>query len=219
MKNFIKEYLNIIAFAITGFVFVLTSFYLVINYYHSDELKNYIYISENDSRLLKYRETMDKIKTNLNNYKRTNYKYEKIYQNLSTCYNVMTDKELYYNIETNRFYTPNDIYRLGGKYQSKITNICWALHLSSINNSDNPTDIVSVAPFVEKSVNSTNKKLTNALMEIQNNSSYFFTTQVTSSTVRDYLKSDYDMIVDSYQEFADVILNLSEMISKGGNNG
>ena len=59
----------------------------------------------------------------------------------------------------------------------------------------------------------------NALEEIHNNSSYFFTTKVASTTIRNYLRSDYNIIVDSYQDFANIILNLSELINKGGNNG
>ena len=222
MKKFIKEYLNIIACAIIGFVFVLTSFYLVMNYYHSDEIKNYIYVGETDGKLAEYKTTIDKIKTNLNNYtkvRKTNNQYERIYQDLSTCTNVMTEQGLLYTMEVNRYYTPYDIYKLGGNFQSKALNTCWALHLSSLSDEKNPDDIKNIAPFVSNHVKLITKNTSNALEEIQNNSSYFFTTKVTSTTIRNYLQSDYSMVVDSYQEFADIVLNLSEMINKGGNNG
>ena len=81
-----------------------------------------------------------------------------------------------------------------------------------------------VAPYVTSSINTINNQVNFALAEIQNNSSYFYTTNITSSTIRNYLSSDYTMISNAYNEFADIILNLSETINKevepisGGNN-
>ena len=221
MKEFIKEYLNIIAGAIIGFVFVLTSFYLVMNYYHYTELDKSIYIDNNDMRLNEYKETVNKIKNNLDTYSNTrkdNNKYENIYQNLSTCYNVMTAKDLYYKIETNRYYKPYDLYLLGGKFQSDVLNICWALHLSSIGEESYPKEVRRYAPLVKNNVKTIIRKTSDAMDELQNNSSYFFTTKITSATVRNYLTSDYETIVNSYQEFANIVLNLSNVINEGGND-
>ena len=217
MKNFIKEYINIIAISITGFVFVLTSFYFVINYYHSEEVKKEIYIGQNDTKLTTYKDTVNRVKNNLDNFKNkkvTTGPYFNLYNNLNTCYTTLTEN--YYNMETNRYYTSNDIYNLGGKFQSDVLNLCWALHLSSIKES-NSKDIRKVSPYVVDEVNSLSKKTNNALEEIMNNSSYFYTTRITSVTIRNYLTSDYNMIVDSYQEFASIILHLSELLNEGGN--
>ena len=217
MKNFIKEYLNIIAISITGFVFVLTSFYFVINYYHSDEVKKQIYVGQNDPKLITYKDTVDKIKNNLDSFQKkgvTTGSYHNMYNNLNTCYTTLVTN--YYNVETNRFYSANDIYNLGGKFQSEVLNICWALHLSSIKES-NISDFKKIYPLVTNQVNGISKKTNNALEEIMNNSSYFYTTKITSVTIRNYLTNDYNMIVDSYQDFANIILYLSELLNEGGN--
>ena len=218
MKKFITEYLNIIAISIAGFVFVLASFYFVINYYHSEELKKQIYIAQSDSKLNTYRETVNNIKNNLvafQNKKITTGPSFSMYNNLSICHTALMDD--YYKMETNRYYSANDIYDLGGKFQSNILNTCWALHLSSIKESK-LKDYKKLSPFISSYINTISKKTTNALDEIMNNSSYFYTTNITSITIRDYLTSDYNIIVDSYQDFANIILYLSEMLNEGGNN-
>ena len=57
----------------------------------------------------------------------------------------------------------------------------------------------------------------------QNNSSYFYTTSITSSTIRNSLLADYSIIANSYNSFADNILLLSKYINEkatveGGSN-
>ena len=221
MKNFIKEYLNIIACCILGFIFILSSFYFVMNYYHYDELKGRIYVGENDGKLVNYRNTVDEIKVNLDNFrtkKSTNESYKRLYQILSTCHLVMTGPDLYYKTEMNRYYDPHDVYVLGGNFQSEVLNKCWALNLSSINNEKNNEIIKNVAPFVNNEVNTIIKQTTTALEEIQSNSSYFYTTKISSMTIRNYLSVDYNTITDSYQQFADLVLDLSKLINGGSND-
>ena len=221
MKKFIKDYLNIIAFCIIGFVFILSSFYFVMNYYHYDELKGRVYVGENDGKLVNYRNTIDEIKINLDKFKAkksTNTSYEKLYQSLSTCHLVMTGQDVYYKMEMNRYYDPHDVYVLGGKFQSEILNKCWALHLSSIKDEKNDEIIKNVAPFVNDEVNTIINQTTTALEEIQSNSSYFYTTKISSMTIRNYLSVDYSTITDSYQQFADLVLDLSKLINGGSND-
>ena len=54
--------------------------------------------------------------------------------------------------------------------------------------------------------------------EIQNNSSYYFSTNVSSSTIRNSLSSDYTIIANSYIEFANILINISNTLTEGGNN-
>ena len=57
-----------------------------------------------------------------------------------------------------------------------------------------------------------------ALDEIKNNSSYYFNTNISSATIRNNLLSDYNIIASSYNEFAKMVLTLSEVLNEGGNN-
>ena len=68
MKKFIREYLRVIAYTATGLVFVITSFYLLMNYYHSEEVKKPLYISANDIDYVEYNEKLEEISDNLKKY-------------------------------------------------------------------------------------------------------------------------------------------------------
>ena len=217
MKIFIKEYLKIIASAATGIVFLFASFYLVINYYHSQELKSDIYIGENDTKLVNYKNTLDEINTNLIKYqnkKQSNEEYNEMYNRLMTCHNVMNQQDLYAKIETNRFYSPHDVYKLGANFQTQVLNICWALHLSTIKDETKFKSFKNEAPFVASQVNIITRRVSDSIDELLNNSSYFYNTNITSKIVRNYLESDYLMITDSYQDFANIVLYLSEIINE-----
>ena len=76
-------------------------------------------------------------------------------------------------------------------------------------------------PYVENSINLINNQINFSLDEIENNGSYFYTTGVTSITIRNSLASDYRIIFNSYQELANIILELSNYINElettGGN--
>lgn len=218
MKQFIKNYLNLIAMSITGMVFVITSFYFIMNYYHSDEVKKVIYISENDYNYKTQRDKIKKINDNLVKFKSLNVKnknYVYLENQLETCYNVMKDTGSLYSLEPNKYYSSYDVYKLGGKFQNSVLNICWALHLSYLKGDNLPDEVKEIGPFVTGNVKTITNRTRDALMELQNNSSYFFTTNVTSLTLRNYLESDYQAIASSYNDFADILLNLSEVINGG----
>ena len=58
MKKFITDYLNIIIYCILGLVLMIASFYLFINYYHSEEVKTTIYVSDTDTKYLNYKQNI-----------------------------------------------------------------------------------------------------------------------------------------------------------------
>jgi len=221
MKKFLKEYLRIIAVSITGLIFSLASFYLIINYYHSIELQKEIYIGESDLNYKKYRETLKQIDDNLTKFgqkKSNNSEYLKMYHKLTSCYSVLNKSGTLATLSPNKQYNSYDIYLLGTSFQSELLNTCWALQLSYIKNDDIIEPFKTVSPFLVNNVSLMGKRVDNALHEISNNSSYFYSTKVASITVRDYLSSDYLMIAESYNDFANVILSLSELINENGGN-
>lgn len=224
MKNFIKEYLNIIAYSVTGLILVIASFYLVMNYYHSEEVKTTVYVSENDVNYQGYKDKLEKIKTNLDTFSKskvTDNKLRAIYNKLSTCSLVLNGNNTLATIETEHYFTSKEVYELGSRFQTDVLNICFALHLSYITEENADPRFKVVAPYVKNSVNTMASQVNFALSEIQNNSSYFYTTNITSSTIRNYLASDFTAIAKAYNDFASIILSLSEQLntySNGGNN-
>lgn len=221
MKKFIREYLKIIASTTIGLVFIVASFYLVMNYYHSEELKKTLYISSNDINYTNYKEKISKIKANLNTFNSKQNKdanLKTMYNKLVTCANVMQSDGTLFNLNVNNHFYPLDVYKLGSKFQTDILNVCWALHLSYLTEDDVAEEFKDIAPYVVSSIQTIGNQTNFALSEIQNNSSYFYTTNITSSTIRNYLNADYTIIGNSYNQFASIILSLSEFINTDGNN-
>ena len=222
MKKFIQEYLKIFAYTSLGLAMIISSFYLLINFYHSSEVSKVLYISENDTNYTAYREKLGKIKSNLSDFSRktgTSSAYKTMYNKLTTCNQVLNTDGMLSQIEVNKRYNSFDVYNLGTSFQANALNICWAVQLSYLTDPELlPKEFEDVAPLVTSSVNSIASHVDFAIDELQNNSSYFMTTKITSSTIRDYLSSDYQAIASSYNDFADIVLGLSEMINRGGNN-
>ena len=221
MKNFIKEYIKIIGITLTGLVFILASFYLIMNYNHSEEIKKTIYIGENELYFKTHKDILKELSNNLITYrnkKSSNKAYNMMYESLSSCYNVLQKEGTLSRINPNNNYTSFEIYNLGDTFQNDVMNSCYVLNLSYLKTDDVPSEFKSIAPIVVSYVESINNNISDSLSEIQNNSSYFYTTRITSATVRNYLSSSYKTISSSYNDFAEILLYLSEYINNGGSN-
>lgn len=217
MKKFIKEYLRIFAYTAIGFVLIISGFYLMLNYYHKEELGKVLYVSENDVNYQNYKSKIERIETNLNKFqkkKSKNKAYTTMYNKLTTCQIVLTGEGTLFKLPINTYINSYDVYKLGSRFQSDVLNICYAMHLSYLKEENLPSEFESIAPYVLSTIETISSQTNFALKELQNNSSYFYSTNITSSTIRNYLSSDYQVIVNSYIEFADVILALSEEINK-----
>ena len=222
MKKFIKDYVKLIAISLTGLVFVLASFYLMMNYNHSEEIKKTIYVSSSDVRYQEGQQILNKIDNNLSTFRSKNVNNNNLllmYNSLLNCYNTMQSEGTFFRLQPNRNYTSTDIYNLGTNFQNKLMNSCYVLNLSYLKTENVPSEFKDVAPFITNYVESINKNVKDSLSEIENNSSYFFSTNITSSTIRYYLTSDYNTISSAYIDFANIILNLSENINNSTKGG
>lgn len=219
MKNFIAQYIRIIAYTTIGLILLVSGFYIMINYYHSQEVKNNLYIADGEINLQNYNSKIEEIERNLNkfNSKNATQVNRNMYNKLNTCTSVLKSEGTFKSINYNSYYNSVDIYKLGSKVKTDLLNVCWVLHLSYITGEDAPEEFKTIAPYIQNSIDMISKQTSFALEEIQNNSSYFYTTSVTSSTIRNYLSSDYQIIANSYNKFADILLELSKLINEGGN--
>lgn len=219
MKKFLNDYLNIIIYTILGFTFIIAGFYLMINYYHSQEIKTPIYISDNEIKYTSYRNTIQELDTSLSKYKNTDDEIRRdIYNKVNTCSTILKSEGTLYTLQTNQTLSSYDVYKLGEIFQSTILNVCYATHLSYLNEDNIPNTYKNLGSLIQNNVNILSNQTTFALDEIKNNSSYYFNTNISSATVRNNLLSDYNLIASSYNEFAKMVLTLSEVLNEGGND-
>ena len=173
MKKFITDYLNIIIYCILGLVLMIASFYLFINYYHSEEVKTTIYVSDTDAKYLNYKQNLETLDNNLTKYKNSTNKdksKDTLYNKLYTCSHILKDAGTFYQVIPNQFYTNYDIYQLGSKFQTDILNICYASHLSYLTTNEVDENLQIVGSFLKNDVNILSNQIKFAMEEIQNNS-------------------------------------------------
>ncbi len=222
MKKFMQDYLKIFAYTAIGLAMIISSFYLLMNYYHSKEVDRSLYITEKDINYTNYQDKLTKIKNNLTtfaNSSNTNSNYQTMYSKLTSCSQVLDKEGMLSQTKVNKYYKAFDVYNLGSNFQTNALNTCWALQLSYLTDEELlPKEFEDIAPLVKNNIETINSKIDFAMDELQNNSSYFMTTRITSATVRNNLNSDYQAIASSYNDFANIILSLSEIINNGGNS-
>ena len=223
MKKFIKEYIRVIAFSIIGLIFGFASFYLMINYNHNEEVKKGIYIGENEVNYGRHIELLNQLNDNIskiNNKKSNSLFYNQITNSLNNCYNVLRSYNSFSSIQTNKEYKAYEIYKIGTYFQNDVLNVCWNNGFNFLINSTNsetniivPESYKSLSLIVDNYVKSINTNLTDSLREIENNSSYFYSTSISSLTVRNYLGSDYITIANSYNDFTSILIDLSLIVN------
>ena len=221
MKKFIKDYIKIIAISLTGLVFILSSFYLIINYNHSEEIKKTIYIGESDLYYQNQKEALNTLNNNLlafRNKRIQNQAYRVMAESLGNCYNILESDGAFAKITPNNYYSSYEIHKLGSYFQNKVMNVCYLTNLSYLKGDKIPQEFASIAPFVTSYVDSINKNVGDSLSEIENNSSYFYSTNITSATIRNYLSSSYKTVVGAYNDFATILVDLSNYINGGDSN-
>ena len=218
MKNLLVDYFKVIIYTVIGFVLVVSSFYLLINYYHSEELKRTVFISSNDNNYIDYQEKIKRITNNLEKFKsKNNHTTEEnlLYESIFNCQMVMQEAGTFGHIPVNINFTNKNVYDLGSKFQSRVYNVCWAQNLSSIANFNHNSKFYIAFEPINKSVSLLSNQNQYALKELENNSSYFYSTNISSYIIRNYLETDYEIIVSSYNSFADIVLYLSELLNGG----
>lgn len=220
MKKLFIEYIGIIGYIITGLVFALTCFILLINFYHSKEIANeFVKAEEYVDVYTKNKPKLDKVKEIIAKFDANNYRGDaeqlslmNIKSKLEMCVNS------YEKTDANKIFAKKniniqDVYELLEHYQADIVNDCVTLQIYSMNVNENAIrtkSLNSIKPFID--VNS--KMLMNDLdyvkRVLQNNSSYHFGSDYDKTNIFNITRDSYTRIEASYQNSIDLVYLVSE---------
>lgn len=220
MKKMLLEYINIFAYALTGLVFGFSFFLLFLNFYHYKELSTKIDVSSevvaNDQ---KAKEKLEKIKTNINSYQQNSYQgrnniydMNSIQIKLNNCVKVFESDE-YKELASKQTVELRDVYKLGKFYQNNILNDCVVMQLNTFideNNSFNIESLKNIRPFIKTTINeqlSSNGYITSSL---ENADNYYFTNDISRSSIFFLAKDSYNSINTNYQNTLDLLVELSD---------
>lgn len=220
MKKILLEYINVFAYAVVGIVFGFSFFLLFINFYHYKEINETINVKEEmENYKQKTEEKLTKIKDNISLYQQNTYNgknniydMNSIQIKLNSCVKSFESEE-YKNLVNKENIEIKDVYKLGKFYQNTILNDCVVLQLSSLadeSSSYSITSLSTIRPFLKTNINqllSSNGYITSSL---ENADNYYFTNDISKSSIFFLAKDSYSAINKNYQNTLDFLVEISK---------
>ena len=220
MKKLMIEYINIIAYTITGLVFGLCFFILFLNFYHYREINEKYVKLDNDNKTLKeINNKLFEIRKNAKMFDYNSYvggedpdSLASIKSRLEICVsNIDTDN--FNMLMTKKKISIKDVYDMQQFYQINIANECLVKQLYEIATMDNSkiqiNNLKTVAPFMEDNINNLIKSTDYLQKVIKNNSSYYFSSNSNKIDLYDQTKDSYYALLNNYTEAIDFIYDVS----------
>lgn len=224
MKKFLMEYINIIGYTATGLIFGIAFFLILFNFYHAKEvsstfIKGEDYVNVYDES----KPTLEKIKSNIavfdpNNYRGNNSQTDliSIKSKIEMCVNSFE------NTKANKIFTKKevsvlDVYNLLSYYQTNIVNDCVTVQLYSLRNYNgrlNSTSFEIVKPYIESNAELLSNDLDYVKRNLQNNSSFAFSSDYDKINVFNLARESYTRIETSYKNSIKLLFNVSEWFRK-----
>lgn len=223
MKDFIKEYVHIFAILVIGLMFGLGFYYILLNSYHSSSISDKAYVLENDVYYTDFKENLTQIKKNVDsyNYYAVNFKYDlsemqKIYSNIKYCYSVMSADESIIALKNGNSVSYANVYDYNTYFINNMLDKCYTSNLSWITSdsmaNSKVKDIVKNHKLTIDILANNSLYLKN---ELRNNSSYYYSTSVSNTMIRNNLNSSYRLVLSNYDYFSEIILELSNYLVRG----
>ena len=219
MKKILLEYANIIGYTVTGLIFGLSFFLLIINFYHMQELSETISVEtyNNDNRQL-IEQKINTIKNNISVYSQNSYTGNLNIYGLNTsqikiqeCVNIVESDEM-----MNYFSKSNidirDVYNFTGDFRKNVLNDCLVMQIKSMFNTDTIATLPNyniIKPYVDLNVNSLVQSVGYIQSNIENSDHYYYSTDVNKSNFFDLTNDSYFEIVNKYQQTLDLLVEVS----------
>lgn len=220
MKKILLEYINVFAYAVVGIVFGFSFFLLFINFYHYKEINETINVQEElENYKQKTEEKLTKIKDNISLYQQNTYNgrnniydMNSIQIKLNSCVKSFESEE-YKNLANKENIEIKDVYKLGKFYQNTILNDCVVLQLSSLadeSSSYSITSLSTIRPFIKTNINQLLSSNGYIISSLENADNYYFTNDISKSSIFFLAKDSYSTINKNYQNTLDFLVEISE---------
>lgn len=219
MKKLMIEYINIIAYTITGLVFGLCFFILFLNFYHYREINEKYVKLDNDNKTLKeINNKLFEIRKNAKMFDYNSYvggedpdSLASIKSRLEICVsNIDTDN--FNMLMTKKKISIKDVYDMQQFYQKQISNECLVKQIYELSLDDNNINISklrTVAPFIENNVNQLIKSTDYVQKVMKSNSNYYFSSESSKTEIYNQTKDSYYSILNDYVSAIDFIYDIS----------
>ncbi len=218
MKKFLMDYINVIAYTITGLVFVVACFLLLLNFYHMKEVNNKYILTSDDVEVRNHLYSdIEQIKHNINEYSIDDYngiyKKDDLYKvksAVNACVSDFSNTEFLTWLDKEEV-GPLDIYELNRMFKNNILDDCLIRQIYVLYD----TDLVALKgfdemkPFVKDNI--TQLLTANDYLEanMKNNSSYSFSSSNTKKQLFDSTRDGYYQVIKNYRNSMQLIIDIS----------
>lgn len=228
MKEFVKEYVKIIINVACAILFGLGFYNILINVFHQNYIDQTLVVGNLHSDYNAFHDNIVEIEKNLKRYNFDENKFsydittmETLRGKISYCMTFLKNEKGLYGVGTNTPIKTYDLYSINHYFVQSVVDECWTLGMSFINHSDKEYDgyFGEMFPRYTKSIAGLVENSKYVRGELLSNSRYHYGTDVSRSTIRNDMLAQYDFIVRNYLDFSDIILEVSEYLVVGDNNG
>ncbi len=230
MMGMFRQYFVIIGNAFIGVVFGFAFFYLFLNIYHYQDIRRGSYIAVNeDNSMIVLDKTLERIQANIDQFQKDNYQGTMDYSKalllnlkLQNCVNAFQNDTIQ-DLRKKTYIDIKDVYAFQESYENDILNDCIVTYLYAL--SDDPDQSFDDPYIIE------NKELLRGYMDtllhetsylkkdLYDNSSYYFTTDNFSLTVKNNVKDGFYEVLSAYNNASKFLEIISEWYADGVKGG
>ena len=213
MKNILAEYINIIAYTVTGIVFGFAFFLLFLNLYHYEDVNETYKKQASDYKInSELKEKLNTASLNINsvqlNNTSSNYaNFSSIGLKLNTCIErINTNK--FDELLSKKSISISDVYEMQQFYKIDISNECLVKQLYGMTLIEN-NQYADALSFIEDNIEKLKDSTDYVEKVIKNNSSYSFTSSSTKDDIYNQVRDSYYSIINDYVDAIDFIYDVS----------
>ena len=224
MKEFLIDFLKVLANSVLVIALAFTSFLLIINIYHYNEVSYEYEVNTKESdKYQEYKKTLERIDKKMNSVNSSNSNNDTssrvIYEYYKGCKKLI-DEDSFSNLEKGAYINTVDIYNANNKILNDYNNTClFSIPYSISVMANDFTSFDEVRELTEEKreiIISNASYLTKATM---GNSAYSFSTSNFKGSVYNEVGSWYDLTLNNYKLMASILEDVADwyVLEFGGN--
>lgn len=215
-----RQYFKIIGNALIGMAFGFACFYLLLNMYHYFEIRRVVnYEGSNNSIMVKMNNKISMINTNINSFNPSNYhgslsynEASKLKNKFNVCVNQINNDVLK-DIKNKTTIDIRDVYNLREAYENNVASKCLVnqfVWLTTLDSSYENEELVKNKDIYNLIYNDLLTDTDYVKKDLLNNSSYYFSTDISLLTGKNMTRDTFYQVLSSYDKSLDFILELSK---------
>ena len=221
MRVFINDYTKVLAYTIIGIIFAYSSFFLILNIYHYQEvrktynkevnkLEDYNSIKQNIELINK------NLDVNLDNYKgfEDDFDMATLQHNLLNC-NDELNNTYFNNLQNKTSINIKDVEQMRSVVLNNVVNSCLIENLYYITyNRDNVNFLKNDEILLKINIDTINSEMNYINKDIMNNSGLYFYTNNTLNTIYNKPGDNFNNLLNLYKKSSDLVLTISSKFNQ-----